>query len=72
MESPRGDVVGIQVRARRTVLPQDLEGLELLRELAGERFRRGIVLHLGNEAAPMVRDVWSVPIGALWKQNPSN
>ncbi len=66
LESRPGEVVGIQVRPTRTVRPQDADGLQLLQELAGSKFRRGVVLYLGTETLPIGRDLWAMPVSSLW------
>jgi predicted AAA+ superfamily ATPase len=59
-------VVGIEVSPTYTPSPTDAEGLRYLGELAGERFLRGIVLYLGNDVVPLGKDLWAVPVSALW------
>lgn len=66
VESRGGEVVGIEVKAASTVRPEDADGLKFLRELAEDRFRRGVVLYMGRETLPLARDIWAVPIDALW------
>jgi predicted AAA+ superfamily ATPase len=60
-------VVGIEVRPTHTVSPSDIDGLRYLSELAGDRFVRGIVLYLGEEATPLGKDLWALPVSALWR-----
>ncbi len=60
-------VVGIEVRPTFTPSPNDAEGLRYLAELAGERFLRGIVLYLGSEVVPLGKDLWAIPVSALWQ-----
>ena len=67
LESRRGDVVGIQVRANSTLHEDDAEGLRYLRELVGPSFVRGIVLYTGNEIQPLDERIIGVPISSLWK-----
>lgn len=59
-------VVGIEVRPTHTPAPSDADGLRFLAELAGERFVRGVVLYLGDRAVPLGKDLWAIPISALW------
>ncbi len=67
LESRRGDVVGVQVRANSTLHEDDAEGLRYLRELVGPSFVRGIVLYTGNEIQPLDERIIGVPISSLWK-----
>lgn len=66
LEADEGRVVGIEVKAAATVSADDLNGLEALRELAGKRFHRGVVLYGGREVLPFGPALWAVPISALW------
>ncbi len=67
LESPFGDLVGIEIKAAARVRNEDLRGLELLRELAGKRFRRGIILYTGKESIPFGKDLYALPIDSLWQ-----
>lgn len=67
LEGRGGDVVGIEVKATPSLRPEDANGLKFLRELAGDRFRKGVVLYPGKETVPLARDIWGLPIDALWR-----
>jgi predicted AAA+ superfamily ATPase len=60
------DIVGIEVKASRSVTSADFRGLRKLAGLAGERFVRGIVLYGGTQTLPFGPGLLAVPIGALW------
>ena len=49
-----------------------VRGLELLKELAGERFRRGIVLYSGKQRVPLGKDLHALPIESLWRIRAQN
>ncbi len=66
LESARGKVAGIEVKASATVRPQDFRGLERLKRLAGDRFACGIVLYVGEHTVPFGEGLWAVPVSALW------
>lgn len=66
LESRRGDVVGIHVKQGKTLHEDDAEGLRFLRDLAADRFVRGIVLYTGSAILPLDAKISGVPIGALW------
>ena len=66
LEAPGGAIVGIEVKAAATVGAGHFKGLEALRLDAGKRFHRGIVLYTGREALPFGRDLWALPLNALW------
>ena len=66
LEAPDGAVAGIEVKFVASVGPRDLRGLKLLREAAGKRFRRGVVLYAGERVVPLGDGLTAVPIAALW------
>lgn len=66
LESARGEVAGIEVKASATVRRQDFRGLERLKRLAGDRFACGVVLYVGDDVYPFGDDLWAVPVSALW------
>ena len=67
----QGEIEGrremIEVKAAATLGARDFKGLDALREIAGRRFRRGIVLYTGSESLPFGKDRWALPVAALWK-----
>jgi predicted AAA+ superfamily ATPase len=67
LESRRGEVVGIEVKASATVKSDDFRGLRGLAAMAGERFLRGIVLYTGPEMLPFGKNLLAVPVSALWE-----
>ncbi|MBI4541940.1 MAG: ATP-binding protein [Gemmatimonadetes bacterium] len=70
LEADDGRLAGIEVKAAATVGVADLKGLEALREVAGKRFHRGIVLYTGRETLPFGSDLWALPVSALWQLGP--
>jgi predicted AAA+ superfamily ATPase len=66
LESVRGDVAGIEVKASATVRPRDFKGLQQLKRLAGDRFACGVVLYVGEQTIPFGDGLWAVPVSALW------
>lgn len=67
VEARDGRIAGVEVKAGRTVSSGDFAGLKALRETAGERFTRGVVLHTGTDVVPFAADLWAVPMSALWE-----
>ena len=66
LESRQGEIVGIQVKSGTTLHEDDADGLRFLRDLAGDKFVRGIVLYTGNEIQPVDAKITGVPLSALW------
>jgi predicted AAA+ superfamily ATPase len=67
LEADDGRLVGIEVKATAAVAATDVRGLTALREIAGKRFHRGVVLYTGREALPFGSDLWALPVNALWQ-----
>ena len=67
LEADDGRLVGIEVKAAATVGAADMKGLTALREVAGKRFHRGVVLYTGQEVLPFGPDLWVLPVSALWQ-----
>ena len=67
LEGDDGRLVGIEVKAAAGVGGPDFKGLEALREVAGKRFHRGVVLYTGRETLPFGAGLWAVPLSAVWR-----
>lgn len=67
LESPDQSVVGIEVKAGATVIPDDLKGLKQLAADTGERFIHGIVLHDGDRIMRLNERMTAAPVSLLWE-----
>ena len=67
LERRGGALVGVEVKSAATVTAADFKGLRALAELAGRRFRRGIVLYTGTEVVPFGAGLFALPVEALWR-----
>lgn len=67
MELANGDVVGIEVKATATPDSRATAGLRLLRDKLGNRFRQGLLLHLGPDLLRFGERLAAVPLAALWQ-----
>lgn len=61
------EIAGIEVKARASVRIQDFAGLKRLRELCGQKFKCGVVLHDGDEIMQAGHKLFAMPIKMLWK-----
>ena len=68
LEDARGNIVAIEVKAASQVSATDFRHLRAIRDWAGDRFVRGVVLYLGESAVPFGDAMHAVPISALWAQ----
>lgn len=66
LQTPGGEIVGIEVKAGERVVPADFASLAHLRERVGERFRGGIILHTGTVATDHGDRLLAAPIERLW------
>jgi hypothetical protein len=67
IEFGNGDIIGIEVTRSQTVNGNDFRGLHELARVAGRRFRRGVILYLGDRVVSFGSALHAVPIGALWE-----
>ena len=67
IELEGGEAIGIEVTRSQTVTGEDFRGLHELARLAGRRFRLGVILYLGRKVVPFAKDLYAVPMGALWE-----
>jgi len=66
VEHANGDVICIEVKASATPRRRDLAGLTFLRDALGERFRLGLLLHLGEDSIRLGDRIHAVPLASLW------
>lgn len=67
LEDRAGNIVGIEVKWTGSIGPGDFKGLHELREIAGERFKRGVVLYSGEQTLGFGKQFEAAPIEALWR-----
>ena len=65
LEDVLGRVVGVDVISRATPRDKDFDGLRLLARTRPDRFRRGVVLHLGDETRRFDDNLWALPLAGL-------
>lgn len=66
IEGRGGRIAGLEIKASSTLRAHDFTGLKSLAAATGERFAGGAVLYLGREMVPFARDLWAIPVTALW------
>ncbi len=67
LEKPDGSITGIEVKSGATIRSDDFKGLKHLKKLAGKKFHRGIVLHLGHQMQQLEPNLWAMPIQSFWE-----
>ena len=71
IESPQGELVGVEIKAAATVKGSDLRGLKKLSGLAGTQFKIGLLLYDGTEVMPSGDGLWALPLSTLWGRSVS-
>lgn len=66
VERGAGALAGIEVKAAATVTDADFRGLHKLKQAAGKRFTKGVVLYDGEISASFGEGFYAVPIRRLW------
>jgi len=66
LEGKNKKIIGIEVKAAVSVNADDFNGLEKLKEVAGEKFTRGIVIYLGEKVISFGKNYFAVPLQILW------
>lgn len=66
LERRDGSIVAIDFADQRVPSPSSAEKLEYIREVVGDRWLRGIWLHLGDEVRPLASDIIAAPVSCLW------
>ncbi|MGH3914966.1 MAG: ATP-binding protein [Pseudonocardiaceae bacterium] len=66
LEARDGALVGVEVKSSATVRSGDFAGLRALEEIAGNRFRLGIVLYTGADVVSFGPRLIAAPVSMLW------
>lgn len=76
VEHPRDEsVIGMEIKAGQRVGDGHIKGLAALREEAGDRFRAGLLLNMGERARRLDDGIYAMPMDRLWRdfaENPQN
>lgn len=67
IERGAGALAGVEVKASATVRDSDFRGIRRLRDAAGERFSRGVVLYGGERNLRFGEGLYAVPLRSLWE-----
>jgi predicted AAA+ superfamily ATPase len=67
LEGPGGRCVAIEVKATATPRMADYQGLCRFAETMGDRFHRGVLLHLGDRILPFGERLHGLPLQAIWQ-----
>jgi len=69
LEDRAGGLFGIEIKSAATLQDSDFNGLRRLSELAGDKFKRGVVLYTGEQYLGGFGDnLQAVPISTVWSE----
>ncbi|WP_435169879.1 ATP-binding protein [Falsirhodobacter sp. 1013] len=66
LETRRGTVAGVEIKASATVRAEDFKGLRKLATALEDRFVQGVVLYDGDRVVPFGEKLFAVPLSSLW------
>ncbi len=66
LERQDGKIIGLEVKAKSHIDTHDLKGLKILKEMSGDSFVKGIVLHSGNTSYSLGDSFYALPFSVLW------
>lgn len=58
-------LLGIEVKAKQSLIPRDCAGLKRLQTVAGKQFKLGIIFYDGELVVPLGKSIYAVPLAAL-------
>jgi len=67
LEAADGRIVGIECKSSSSVSADTFKGMHSLKEDAGKKFHRGIVLYIGTSTVSFSKQFQAVPASALWE-----
>lgn len=66
LEGQNKKIVGIEIKSSTKVDQSDLRGLVKLKEMAGDKFTKGIILYTGEYPIFLGDQFYALPINSLW------
>ena len=66
LEDRAGNIVAIEVKNSEKIISDDFKGLKFLQEKLKTKFLRGIILYTGSDVISFDKELYCVPIPALW------
>jgi len=67
LEGMGGQLVGIEVKSASSLDENHFRGLKALQSLVSGKFCRGIILYTGQDLIAFGKDLYAVPVSALWE-----
>lgn len=70
IEKRNGNLIGIEVKSKETIRPEDFKSLKILKEQVGADFITGILLYCGEKIIPFGDNLIALPISAVFGNHP--
>lgn len=67
LQSKDKKIAGIEVKLSDTIRQEHFTTLEFLRDTYRENFKIGIVIYTGKEVIPFGKNLYAIPVSALWE-----
>ena len=67
LENASGETVGIEAKLDCALSDRDFANMRILRDMLGDRFKKGVIIYAGTEQVPFRDDMWAVPVNYLWE-----
>jgi predicted AAA+ superfamily ATPase len=67
IEKRDGSLLAIEIKAAQTVMPDDFKHIRFLQKALPEKFVRGLVLYSGEKTIEFGKNLFAVPLSALWQ-----
>jgi uncharacterized protein len=69
VEAADGRLVAVEVKSSSSVDTKDMRNMKAFKEMAGDKFHRGIILYTGQEVHKLESDIYFMPVQSLWEVN---
>ena len=68
IERDAATLAGVEVKSAATIKQTDFRGMRLLKNAAGNRFKCGVIIYIGDRILPFGDNLYAVPLQYLWTQ----
>lgn len=69
VEVDGGKIIAIEIKAASSFSRADFAGMKTLRDMLGDRFHCGVLLHTGTEVQPFGERLFVAPISSIWQES---
>ncbi len=69
LENRAGELVAIEVKSSSTIGKNDFKNLQILADSLPHKFKRGFIFYTGNQFLAFGKNLFILPISALWRES---